>query len=110
MSKKRNNATARPEPEDTEGELIMICARLLGLWHEREAYAPQMSGRRMKVLCGTPLWIRRKVSFVRACAAWEFRLAEPVRLRWQRWPFSRLKERPPASLLPKTRAVSSPSP
>ena len=37
MSKKRNNAPADLEPVDTEGELIMTCARLLGLWHEREA-------------------------------------------------------------------------
>jgi hypothetical protein len=37
MSEKRNKSPAGPEPASTEGELIMTCARLLGLWHEREA-------------------------------------------------------------------------
>ena len=63
MSRKRNKlAAVVAELADTEGQLIMTCARLLGLWHEREAYAPQTSGHRMKVHCtrGTPLWIRRK--------------------------------------------------
>src|ERR1700679_262388 len=37
MSKMRKSAPDLAEPAETESELIIICARLAGMFHEREA-------------------------------------------------------------------------